>query len=247
MLGQFFSESDEKYNVVILAGGLGTRMGSASDHIPKALTKIGSQRAIDLIFSKFLLVAKQYVIGTGWHADILESYIQGRYSNLGVRFSRETVDDLKNNATSLLYALDNVDCRFGTIVTFCDLLVLSNPSIVGDTIYLANAKTQGVVGSFRHTVSLKGGIVQKVITLENPMHVPATKNGVVGFFVFKNTVLLKEIVYSLARKSCLNDITTDIVSKYIEIEDTEYVLVDALLEFGTEADLREVRKTWETY
>ena len=165
MLGQFFSETGEKYNVVILAGGLGTRMGAATDHIPKALTKIGSQRAIDLIFSKFLLVAKQYVIATSWHSDLLESYIRGRYSNLEIGFSHELVSDLKNNATSLLYALDNVDSRFGTIVSFCDLLILSNPHIAGNSIYLANASTQGVVGTFRHSVSLQKNIVRKVISL----------------------------------------------------------------------------------
>ena len=247
MLGQFFSETGEKYNVVILAGGLGTRMGPSTDYIPKALTKIGSQRAIDLIFSKFLLVAKSYVVATSWHSDLLESYIRGRYLNLGISFSQELVSDLRNNAMSLLYALDNVDSRFGTIVSFCDLLILSNPHISGNSIYLANASTQGVIGTFRHSVSLRKNIIRKVISLEKPMHIPATKNGVVGFFVFKNTILLKEIVYALARKGELNDITADIVSKYIAFEEMRAVSVDALLEFGTEADLNRARKIWETY
>ena len=92
MLGQFFSEHDEKFNVVVLAGGLGTRMGSASDFIPKALTKLGSQRAIDLIVSKFLLIGHRFVIGTAWHADLLESYVRGRFPNLNLSFSQEVID-----------------------------------------------------------------------------------------------------------------------------------------------------------
>lgn len=247
MLGQFFSESEDKYNIVILAGGLGTRMGAASDYIPKALIKIGSQRAIDLMFSKFLLVANQFVIGTGWHADLLESYIRGRYENLGVSFSDESVPNLKNNATSLMYALDNVDSRYGTIVSFCDLLILSNPRIIGNSIYLANENTKGVVGTFRHSALMRRDIVQKVTPLKKPQHVSALKNGVIGFFVFNNTILLKEIVYSLARRRSLNDITTDIVSRYVAAEETKGVVVDALLEFGTEADLQKARKVWETY
>jgi choline kinase len=247
MLGQFFTENEEKFNVVILAGGLGTRMGAASDNIPKALSKIGSQRAIDLILSKFLLVANQFVIGTAWHADILESYIRGRYPNLKVAFSQESPSELKNNATSLLYALDNVDSRFGTIVSFCDLLLLSNPLISGSALYLATPETKGVLGTFRHSVSVRNGIAQKVVALKKPTHVPSTKNGVIGFFVFGNTVLLKEIAYSLARKRSANDLTTDIVSKYIEIEETRAIPVDALLEFGTEDDLQKARKAWETY
>lgn len=247
MLGQFFSEHEEKYNVVILAGGLGTRMGAAADNIPKALSKIGSQRAIDLLLSKFLLIANQFVVGTSWHADLLESYIRGRYPNLKVVYSQESPSDLKNNATSLLYALDNVNSRYGTIISFCDLLLLSNPLITGSALYLATRDTKGVVGTFRHSIAVHRDVAKKVIALDKPSHVPAIKNGVIGFFVFKNTVLLKEIAYFLARKGCLNDLTTDIVSRYIAIEETRAIPVDALLEFGTEADLQKARKVWETY
>ena len=247
MLGQFFSENEEKYNVIILAGGLGTRMGAASDHIPKALTKIGSQRAIDLIFSKFLLISRQFVVGTGWNSDLLESYIRGRYSNLRLSFSQEAVPELKNNATSPLYALDSADSRYGTIVTFCDLLILSNPQISGNSIYLAHKDTQGIVGTFRHSVSTLGDAVDKVLVLDEPQPILELKNGVIGFFVFRNTLLLKEIVYSLARQGALNDITTDVVSRYSATEKMRAVSVDAMLEFGTEADLHKVRNIWETY
>jgi hypothetical protein len=86
-----------------------------------------------------------------------------------------------------------------------------------------------------------------VSPLKKPLHVTSLKNGVIGFFVFNNTLLLKEIVYSLARKRSLNDITTDIVSRYVAVERTKAIVVDALLEFGTETDLQKVRKVWETY
>lgn len=247
MLGQFFSENEEKYNVVILAGGLGSRMGSASDNIPKALSKIGSQRAIDLLFTKFLLIANQFVIGTSWHGDLLESYVRGRYPNLNVVFSQESPRDLKNNAMSLLYALDNVNSRFGTIVSFCDLLMISNPLISGNAVYLATKDTSGVVGTFRHSFSVRRDSVGEVIVLDKPERISSITNGVIGFFVFKNTILLKEIVYTLARDGRLNDLTTDIVSRYVKLEETKAFMVDALLEFGTEADLQKVRKVWETY
>lgn len=247
MLGQFFSKDEEKYNVVVLAGGLGTRMGAASDYIPKALTKIGSQRAIDLIFSKFLLIARQFVVGTGWHSDLLESYIRGRYSNLQLSFSHEAASELKSNATSLLYALDSVDSRYGTIVTFCDLLILSNPLISGSSMYLAHKGTEGIVGTFRHSVSIVDNRIHKIIELKNPKCVSAIDNGVIGFFVFQNTLLLKEIVYSLARKGELNDITSDVLSRYIAAENTHGILVNSLLEFGNEADLDKARKAWEGY
>jgi choline kinase len=193
------------------------------------------------------LISRQFVVGTGWHSDLLESYIRGRYSSLPLAFSEESPVDLKNNGTSLLYALDSVDSRFGTIVTFCDLLLLSNPLISGNSMYLAHKGTQGVVGTFRHSVTVNGENVRKIVTLDEPKRVDTLKNGVVGFFVFENTLLLKEIVYSLARKGMLNDITTDVLSRYIAIEQTRGIPVDALLEFGNEADLHNARKVWEDY
>ena len=248
MLGQFYSDNDEKFNVVILAGGLGTRMGTASDYIPKALTSIGSQRAIDLMISKFLLIANRFVVGTGWHADLLESYIKGRYPNLPVTFSREDVAEMENNGTSLLYALDQVDSRRGTIVSFCDLLMLSNPMIGGSAIYLAVPETKGVIGTFRHSVTVRDKTVERIEPLDSPKRVPdEIDNGVIGFFVFHNTILLKEIAYSMARLHKLTDITTDIVSRYVEIEKTGAVPVDALLEFGDETDLMKARAAWESY
>jgi len=247
MLGQFFSENEAKYNVIVLAGGLGTRMGSASDHIPKALTRIGSQRAIDLILSKFLLIGHRFIIGTAWHSDLLESYVRGRFGSQPIFFSQEIVSDLKSNAVSMMYALDMADSRVGTIVTFCDLLLLSNPAIGGSALYLATRETKGVVGTFRHSAKVDNGKAVGIIAHEGSQPISAIENGVVGFFVFENTVLLKEIVYSCARTGKLGDMTADIVSRYIAVESTKAVPVDALLEFGTETDLTQARKAWEKY
>jgi NDP-sugar pyrophosphorylase family protein len=222
-------------------------MGLASDHIPKALSKIGSQRAIDLIISRFQLVADRFVIGTGWHADLLESYMRGRFPNMAITFSQEVVPQLKSNAVSLMYALDNADSRLGTIVTFCDLLLLSNPMISSSALYLAHEDTKGVVGTFRHSASLKGDVVRKIIAHEAPKFVSEIKNGVVGFFVFRNTLLLKEITYSLARSGKLNDITSDIVPRYLAEDEMKGVMVDALMEFGDESDLEKARQIWESY
>jgi choline kinase len=247
MLGQFICEKGRIYNIVVLAGGLSTRMGSASEHIPKALSKIGSQRAIDLLISKFLLISHKIVIGTGWHGDLLESYISGRYPNQRIEFSRESVNDIRNNAISLLYALDHIDSRYGTIVSFCDLIMLSNPMISDSSLFVATKATKGVLGTYRHSVEIEDGAVRNVVALEAPKHVTDIENGVVGFFVFSNTMLLKELAYSLARAGDLNDITTDIVSRYVQEEPTNVREVSALLEFGTEDDLVKAREFWENY
>jgi choline kinase len=246
MLGQFISDKGRIYNVIILAGGLSTRMGSASEHIPKALSKIGSQRAIDLLISKFLLISHKIVIGTGWHGDLLDSYIAGRYPNQKIEFSRESINDIRNNAVSFLYTLDHVDSRYGTVVSFCDLIMLSNPVISDSSMFVATQATKGVLGTYRHTVETKNGVAQRITALETPQPIARIDNGVVGFFVFSNTLLLKELAYSLARKNTLGDITTDIVARYVQEEPTSVHEVSALLEFGTEDDLHKARAFWES-
>lgn len=60
MLGQCYA--NEKFNVIILAGGAGSRMGQASEFIPKALTKVGEFRAIDLLISRYLNISHRLII-----------------------------------------------------------------------------------------------------------------------------------------------------------------------------------------
>jgi len=244
MLGQFVCKEGKSYNIIVLAGGIGTRMGSASEYIPKALTEIGKSRAIDLILDKFALIAHKIIIGTGSHADLLESYVKGRYSEKRLCFSRESREELNNNGTSLLYALDYADSRYGTIITFCDLLLLSNPVVFGSSLYLANADTKGV-GTFRHGVKLNKEHVETVVVHEEPKSIDAVDNGVVGLFVLEDTLLLKEIAYSKARKGELKDITSDVISTYVRELDTKAVIVNSIIEFGNEKDLIKARQFWE--
>jgi ADP-glucose pyrophosphorylase len=112
--------------------------------------------------------------------------------------------------------------------------------------FIATRATKGVLGTYRHSVETKNGVAQKIAALETPQLIAQIENGVVGFFVFSNTLLLKELVYSLARKNALGDITTDIVARYVEEEPTSVHEVSALLEFGTEDDLRKARAFWES-
>jgi choline kinase len=105
-----------------LPKGFSSRLGEQGN-LRRAVSGSGS-----LSPALFLLISHKIVIGTGWHGDLLESYIAGRHPNQKIEFSRESINDIRNNAFSLLYALDHVDSRYGTVVSFCDLIMLSNPS-----------------------------------------------------------------------------------------------------------------------
>ncbi len=249
MVGQATSLTGKKYNIVILAGGAGSRMGSASDYIPKALSKLGEKRAIDYIIERYVHVANKFIIGTGYHADLLQSYVKGQYPNLPIEFSFERPEDLQNTAKSTTYCLDQADSRFGTIICFCDLLLITNPIIEDDTIYYVDKDTKGKIGTFRHSIDFKKNKVTDFIACPSPISITESShsdiNGVLGTFTFSNTVLLKSIVYGNFTTS--TDLTWDIITKYNDQIQMNAAHCDCVYEFGDENNLQEVRKLWEQF
>jgi choline kinase len=241
MLGQAISLDGYKYNVIILAGGEGSRMGGQSEYIPKALSQIGNKRAIDYLIERYIPVAHKFIIGICKHADLLQSYIEGRFKPIPIEFSRE--DTLHNNAISLMFCLDHADIRYGTIVLFCDLLTIGNPVIEPDSVLVATKDTHGVIGTFRHyVVNINGEDVLDTGQDGFPLGVDCDKRGILGYFVFQQTKLLKSIVYSQRFPS---DLTYDFLFDYMGKTHVKFIPATTVYEFGNSNDLEEVRKKWE--
>ena len=74
-----FSIHNYRFNVIILAAGLGYRLRPETEYVPKALVKIGQSRAIDYIIRKYQYIADKFIIATGYGADLLENYLKGKY------------------------------------------------------------------------------------------------------------------------------------------------------------------------
>lgn len=239
MIGKAVSLNHKRYNVIVLAGGAGSRMGVASDYIPKALTKLGKMRAIDFIIERYSNIAHKFIIGVGYHADLLTSYISGRYK-YPIEFSMEAPESMRNNAYSTLYCLDHADSRYGTIVTFCDLVMLDNLVVEDDCLYYVNENTKGFPGTFRHSVRVENGNVSEIVNNSEPTKF---SNGVLGTFVFGNTPLLKANMY--AKYSALRDLTDDGVASYLQSQPLVAKECSVVYEFGNEDDLSAVRKLWQ--
>lgn len=242
MIGQAVSLEGKKYNVIILAAGKGTRMGEQSEYIPKALSKLGNKRAIDYIIDKYSGVSHKFIISTGYGGDLLESYILGKYSKLNIEFSRLLPEEQgQSNGVSLFYALDHANSRYGTIILFCDLIVVSNNVIRDDTILVTTPETKGNVGSFRHIYFEDSGVIAE---LGNPTSFSSITGGglggVLGNFTLGNTPALKVATYSCGTDS---DITADVLAFYGKRFTFEPC--QAVYEFGTENDLKVVRELWE--
>jgi len=241
MIGQVCSNNGKKYNIIILAGGAGSRMGEVSDYIPKALSKLGNSRSIDFIIHRYLNVAHKFIIGTGWHADLLTSYLKGNYSRLDIEFSYEKPEDIVNNGISTLYCLDHCDSRYPTIILFCDLILLSNFFINRDNIlFLASINTQGNVGTFRHLFDKN---TNSILQMTSPVCITESNYGLMGNFILSDTPVLKSCAYSNYSK--MNDLTDDIIIPYSKIINIHGEDCEKVFEFGTTEDIEKVRKAWE--
>ena len=141
-----------------------------------------------------------------------------------------------------MYALDHADSRYPTIVSFCDLLILSNNIIESDNLYVAQKSTKGVVGTFRHGFD---NSCSSIIQYRKPSSLIEVDNGIMGFFTFDNTYHLKKIVYEKFLDKKLNDITSDVVKEYMKKQKLTPCFVEKVIEFGTEQDLQKVRNYWE--
>jgi len=71
--------------VVILAGGLGTRLGEAAQGLPKPMVRIGARPFLELVIDSFATCGfRDFVLLTGYRGDAIEKYFGAR-----VQYSRE--------------------------------------------------------------------------------------------------------------------------------------------------------------
>jgi hypothetical protein len=236
MIGQCYSK--ERFNVIILAAGAGNRMGESAAYIPKALTPLGNQRAIDHIIFRYRNVAEKFIIGVHTHADLLINYLKGRYPTLNIEFCVEQT--LENNAKSVGLCLDHADSRFPTLVHFCDLLMLDNFELEGDQLFFVDSETKGNMGTFRHIWNGR-----ELLNVGGTIDVRNTSAlGLLGVFSFQNTPSLKSFIYS--DWSSLYDFTENGVFPYYECEGMEVLRCGKVIEFGNKSDIEKARELWET-
>lgn len=240
-LGPVFSVSNQRFNVVILAAGLGTRLRPATDHIPKALVEVGGERAIDHLLKKYQYVAERFVIASGYCADLLENYVRGKYPALETRFSREAVEELAGPGKSTVLALDHCRSQRPTLITFCDYLIGDAFAVDHDGLGLCMAEGDSILGSYKTVGQVDQGVLTDLIT--NPEEGRRSEQGFTGIAICHDTLQLKAIAYQAAASKGLAqvDYAFDIIRPYIQRVRSVAVPLRQMYEFGTEDTLVETR------
>ena len=237
MISPIFSVANQKFNVIILAAGKGTRLKPVTDFIPKSLIELGDERAIDYLLKKYQYVADKVVIGTGYGADLLENYVRGKYSSMDIMFSRENVNELKCPGRSLVFALDYVSSVLPTIITFCDYIIEDMFSVDMDALGVCKPSEKSVLGTYRTIVAAEEGVVCKINDNDDML---VKEYGFTGVGVFHNTLLLKSIVYTIASEGDIE--YEDVVRRYIEMVRTVALPFEEIYDFGTADTLKQTRE-----
>ena len=77
-------------DVLILAAGLGTRMGDLTKDLPKPLLPVKGKPLIDYAFNLIEpLQTKNIFVNTHYHADLIKSHISNNYENIKISFEPE--------------------------------------------------------------------------------------------------------------------------------------------------------------
>lgn len=243
-----FSVTNQKFNVIILAAGLGRRLQPETDFIPKALVNLGQDRAIDYAIRKYGYLSERLIIATGYCADLLKNYLRGKYPSLDLFFSEERVVELCGPGVSLLYALDYASCRLPTIVTFCDFIFNEQFSVDVDAVVVYKpGKEDAVVDTYKTLAIAEEGIVSDIVPNPDPQRI--RENGFTGTVICHNSILLKAIACGqVCEKSNVGelDYTMDVIRNYVRVVHTITVPVSSIFEFGTEESLNRTRRHLET-
>ena len=229
-----------RFNVVVLAAGLGSRLRPETEALPKALVEIGDRRAIDFSIEKYAPSAGRIVIASGHGAELLEDHVSSRYPDLPVRYSREEMRSLSGPGMSLVKALDHVDPALPSVVTFCDYLVEGDLPLDADALGLCRPDDpHSVLGTYWTVARVRVGFVTDLVV--NPDPAGAREDGFTGIFVCRDTALLRSIASDAAARG-IADYTLDVVLPYVKRVPTRALRLARLLEFGTRETLLQTRE-----
>lgn len=89
-------DSDEDYddiNVVLLAGGMGTRLGKITESIPKPMVEVAGKPMLERIIKKIVdQKFSRFFISTNYKAEIIEDYFQdGKKFNCEISYLKESI------------------------------------------------------------------------------------------------------------------------------------------------------------
>lgn len=132
--------------VVVMAGGMGTRLKPLTNVIPKPLIPIGDKTMIEYIFDNFSRFGcTTFYISVNYKAELIDYYLKEQ--NLGYRLNYFREDQPLGTAGSLSLLKGKIDKTF--FVTNCDILIEQDYSEILEY-HRENKNEITIVGALKH-------------------------------------------------------------------------------------------------
>jgi mannose-1-phosphate guanylyltransferase len=114
------AQNQGSVKVVILAGGLGTRLGALSRGLPKPMIRVAGRPFLELVIDSFATCGlREFVLLVGHHADVIEAHFR-RGDAFGVRIEYSREKELLGTGGAVREASHLISDRF--ILTYGDVL-----------------------------------------------------------------------------------------------------------------------------
>jgi UTP-glucose-1-phosphate uridylyltransferase len=178
-----------KFNlpVVIMAGGVGTRLKPLTNVLPKPLIPIGDITIIEEIFDRFgNYGCNEFFVSVNYKADLIEFYLKNQNLPYLINFFRE--EKPMGTVGSLSLLKDKINQTF--FVNNCDILIEQDYSEILDY-HLGNKNAITIVASLRH-YPIPYGIIEsgdngELITLIEKPELTFKINS--GMYIFEPSLL----------------------------------------------------------
>lgn len=115
---------------VVLAAGVGRRMGPLTRDCPKTLLEVGGRTVLGRLIDGLLCNGiRDVCIVTGYRADDVESYVRREYPDVHCWFVRNERFDTTNNIYSMALALESIEIDDDLVLIESDLVF--EPEVLG--------------------------------------------------------------------------------------------------------------------
>lgn len=175
--------SNKNNAVIIMAGGLGSRLGQLTENCPKPMLKIDNKPILEIIIENLRSFGfKNFTISVNYKADMIESYFgDGSSFDVNISYIKEPVRLGTAGCLSLYKKINDLP----VLVMNGDVLTKINFSNILDQ--LNQHDLDGVVCTYEHNYQIPYGVIETKNNLienlvEKPIH---TVNVSAGIYAFK--------------------------------------------------------------
>lgn len=208
LLKDIWREDAKENKVVLMAGGLGTRLRPLTDDLPKPMLKIGDKPILELIINRFKSYGyRDFIISINYKGDLIENYFQdGSDFDVNIEYVVET--KRLGTAGAIRLAREQLS-EAPFFVMNCDLLTKVNfDSMIKEHINKANELTIAVKS---HEYTVPYGVVN----LQNGQITDLKEKPTQNYFVSGGIYCLSSTVIDLIPEGEYCDIT-ELIGQLLE-------------------------------